>query len=388
MVEKRDSFGWAVGGWGGSEFDVYTQPGYEGKDPLAHKVYTGADHAGGPNALLCDGSVRSLAPKTDKAVWFGLITRAGSDSEGDNGKARGSLIEELKRNPPNPAASKSRISLYLLDLSSNKTTLVAAEPSPGLDQCGSPSWSQDGRQIVFDVQPLKDLPHTRIKKISMAGGRLVTKDLGPGNCPTFSPGGDRIIFLLNPNQVPGAEVGVYVMQADGADRRFLGGYGRPRWSPGGHQLLLISFTNPYEVTLIDDRANTRSGVLKIPDHKIFSIPSWAGDSTIIAAIGAEAADSIALVDVADPDEAKVKGILWKKSSGPDLKPHEPIYAPATRRCIFVGEDAKGMALYSLEPGKSTEPKRLEPGPTDNLIRDLAFSPDGRFILFSSNRPDR
>jgi Tol biopolymer transport system component len=26
--------------------------------------------------------------------------------------------------------------------------------------------------------------------------------------------------------------------------------------------------------------------------------------------------------------------------------------------------------------------------SDNLIRDLAFSPDGRYILFSSNRPDR
>ena len=26
MVEKRDSFGWAVGGWGGSEFDVHTSP--------------------------------------------------------------------------------------------------------------------------------------------------------------------------------------------------------------------------------------------------------------------------------------------------------------------------------------------------------------------------
>jgi type II secretory pathway pseudopilin PulG len=388
MVEKRDSFGWAVGGWGGSEFDVHTQPGYEGNDPLARKVYTGADHADGPNALLCDGSVRSLAAKTDQAVWFGLITRSAGDGAEDNGKARVSLIEELKRNPPKPAASKNRMSLYLLDLSSNKTTLVAAEPSPGLDQCGSPSWSQDGRQIVFDAQPYKDLPHTRIKKIRVAGGPLVMKDLGPGNCPTFSPAADRIIFLLNPDQVPGAETGVYVMQANGADRRFLGGYGRPRWSPGGHQFLLISFSTPYEVTLIDDRPNTSSGVIKIPDQKIFSIPSWAGEGTIIAAIGAEASDSIALVDVTNPDEARVKEILWKKSSGPDLRPHEPIYSPATRRSIFVGEDAKGMALYSLEPGKPSEPKRLEPGAMDNLIRDLAFSPDGRFVLFSSNRPDR
>ena len=222
----------------------------------------------------------------------------------------------------------------------------------------------------------------------MAGGRLVMKDLGPGNCPTFSPAADRVIFLLNPNQVPGAEVGVYVMQADGSDRRFLGGYGRPRWSPGGHQFLLISFTNPCEVTLIDDRPNTKSGVLKSPDQKIFSIPSWAGEGTIIAAIGAEAGDTIALIDVTDPDEAKVKEVLWKKSNGPDLKPYEPIYRRRPAVAFSWVETPKGMALYSLEPGKPAQPKRLEPGPTDNLTRDLSYSPDGRFLLFSSNRPDR
>jgi hypothetical protein len=40
-VEKRDSFGWAVGGWGGSEFDVHTAPAYNGDDTLARKVYSG-----------------------------------------------------------------------------------------------------------------------------------------------------------------------------------------------------------------------------------------------------------------------------------------------------------------------------------------------------------
>jgi prepilin-type processing-associated H-X9-DG protein len=80
MVEKRDSFGWAVGGWGGSEFDVFTSPAYEGDDPLARKVYTGSTHADGPNSLFCDGSVRRLGAKQDRALWYALITRAGGEA--------------------------------------------------------------------------------------------------------------------------------------------------------------------------------------------------------------------------------------------------------------------------------------------------------------------
>ncbi len=79
FVEKRDSFGWAVGGWGGSEFDVHTSPAYDGDDALARKVYTGSTHAQGPNALFCDGAVRALSPKLDRATWYALITRAGGE---------------------------------------------------------------------------------------------------------------------------------------------------------------------------------------------------------------------------------------------------------------------------------------------------------------------
>ena len=80
IVEKRDSFGWAVGGWGGSEFDVHTSPVYVGDDPLARKVYSGSTHTEGPSALLCDGSVRRLLAKQDRLVWYALITRAGGET--------------------------------------------------------------------------------------------------------------------------------------------------------------------------------------------------------------------------------------------------------------------------------------------------------------------
>jgi prepilin-type N-terminal cleavage/methylation domain-containing protein/prepilin-type processing-associated H-X9-DG protein len=79
FAEKRDSFGWAVGGWGGSEFDVHTSPAYEGDDPLARKVYSGSTHPQGPNVSMCDGSVRALSPKQGRKIWYALVTRAGGE---------------------------------------------------------------------------------------------------------------------------------------------------------------------------------------------------------------------------------------------------------------------------------------------------------------------
>jgi Tol biopolymer transport system component/type II secretory pathway pseudopilin PulG len=413
MAEKRDSFGWAVGGWGGSEFDVHTRANYEGDDPLARKVYTGAVHEEGVGALLCDGAVRRLTPKFDAAAWYALSTRSGGEAlkpdlpgatpilstpqgrkaEEDRrlekvGQTVARLIRQVEQHPPRPAAARSRMSLYAMDMQTGKVTLVAAEPDPGLDQCGSPSWTRDGRRILYDAQPRNKIEATRLKAIDPAERGLKTTDLGPGNCPTPSPSGDRVVFLLNPGQVVGAETGVWIMQRDGSERRRLGGYGRPCWSADGHQFLIISFARSPEVTVIDEQWGRPSGILQIPpEQTLFSIPSWAEDDAIVAVIGDEDGDTIALLDVSTPADGKVKEVLWKRSKDLAVMPREPVYSPATRRCVFVGEDAKGMALYAFERGKPGETKRLEAA-SDTLIRDLAFSPDGRYVLFSSNRPDR
>jgi prepilin-type N-terminal cleavage/methylation domain-containing protein/prepilin-type processing-associated H-X9-DG protein len=79
MVENRSSFGWAVGGWGGSEFDVNTIPNYQGDDPKLLRVFTGSYHPGGLNILMGDGSVRFLKSETEKATWYALTTRAGGE---------------------------------------------------------------------------------------------------------------------------------------------------------------------------------------------------------------------------------------------------------------------------------------------------------------------
>jgi len=294
------------------------------------------------------------------------------------------LAEQLKRHPVQPKAAPDRVGLYMMDVTNGEVTLIADQPAAGLTQSGSPVWSHDGGRILFDATPGTEWSLSRLQSIDLREGRPTVTDLGTGNCPTFSPADDRISFLSNAD---GAQNGVWLMKADGSDRRVLGDYGKPMWSPDGRQLIIMSFEYPRQVTLMDANAD-KSGLLRLPDHQIHSDPSWAGEGTIVAVIGPTEGDTIALIDVSDPRQAKVKEVLWRSANGPDVKPTYPIYSAATRRCIFVGAEAKGMALYSVQQGKAGPAKRLGPEGYDPKITGLAYSPDGRYILYSVRGPWR
>ncbi|HEY2155244.1 MAG TPA: DUF1559 domain-containing protein [Isosphaeraceae bacterium] len=79
FAEKRDSFGWAVGGWGGTEFDVNSTIAYDGDDAKLRRVFTDSYHPEGLNIAFADGSVRHVKPTVDKSLWYGMTTRAGGE---------------------------------------------------------------------------------------------------------------------------------------------------------------------------------------------------------------------------------------------------------------------------------------------------------------------
>ena len=133
--------------------------------------------------------------------------------------------------------------------------------------------------------------------------------------------------------------------------------------------------------------------MQIPGQRIFSVPSWAGDETIVAVLGSDGStersgDTLALVDLSNTDQPRVKQVLWKKGAGLNVDPLDPVYCRATKICAFAGSDAHGMAIYTLRAGKAGLPKRIERTGYDRTIRDLTFSPDGRYVLFYRNRTDR
>ncbi len=341
-------------------------------------------------AILCGlwsvlpptGGPGALGPGSTEAPAKAAVGKRTASEPARAAEAVAKMVEQIRRHPAKPSSSPDRLALHLINLETGEVTLIADEPDPGLVRIGSTSWSHDGRRILFDAMPMNQVPSTRLKCIELEGGRLVMKDLGPGNCPSFSPDDGRIVFLLNTQP----RTGVWTMQADGTNRKYLGSYGRPLWSPDSRQFMIVDFGRPRSVTIMDIDPD-KSGPLNLPGKAIFWEPSWAGPGVIAAAIGAEAPDAIALIDVAGPARARITEVLWDKAKGPDVKPYYPLYSPLTRRCVFVGIDArKGQAFYTFRCDQPDSPHRLEPGPPDRLIQDTSMSPDGRYVLFCSTRP--
>jgi len=333
--------------------------------------------------LASSGSIKAQEPKAPGAP---KATASKSRTAQDTpAQAVARLVEQLKRHPVQPKAAPDRVGLYMMDLTNGEVTLIADQPAPGLTQSGSPVWSHDGRRILFDATPGTQWSLTRLESIDLDEGRLIVTDLGTGNCPTFSPADDRIAFLSNAD---GAQTGVWLMKSDGSERRLLGDYGKPIWSPDGRELMIMSFTNPRRVMVMDANPS-KTGMLQLPDQQIFSDPSWVGEKAIVAVIGRTEGDTVALVEISEPGQAEVvRRVLWRRADGPDVEPSYPIYSATTRRCIFAGGEAKGMALYSVEEGKAGPAKRLGLEGYDPKITGLAYSPDGRYVLYSVRGPDR
>ena len=329
--------------------------------------------------------------------------QVAADPPSAEAQASASLAERLARHPigrPNKHPREAaRERLFLLDVTSGSARPIADEPAPGSIVCGSPCWSADGRRILFTACPPAtgpSLPH--IWSIELADEPGMSRDLGPGHDPSLSPDGRRIAFLSND---PGTQLGVHLMDADGSGRYTLrsklGFFGRPSWSPDGRQILVVNYCTPPSADLVDS-LTAKSRSVELSGRRFRDAPAWAGPDLLVAAIGADGADAVALIDVGLPKTspiaipvanpsfgpAKVRELLWEKGDGPDLNPGPAIYHAGTGRCVFVDRRPGSEHLMTVVAGDPSPPKRLDPDGSFTSITGLAFSPDGRYVLFSGN----
>lgn len=191
--------------------------------------------------------------------------------------------------------------------------------------------------------------------------------------------------MLSPGAEPGAEAGVWVMQADGSDRRRVSeDVGAPFWSPDGREILLCGYDDRCIVLNLETK---EGGVVEVPGQRIFSWPSWAGPGTLVSTLAAgREGESIALIDVRKPAEAKIIEVLWKRSDDLDVSPRWPVYREDTHLCYFVGEEPMKRMLLSVRRGEPGRVRRMEPRGYDDKLSGLSFSPDGRYLLFCADRP--
>lgn len=81
--EKRDGQGWAVGGYGGGDFEAAPEP-VAMDVPELRTLVTGSFHPAQVNFAFCDGSVRALRPTIERKTWYALLTRDGRETVGND----------------------------------------------------------------------------------------------------------------------------------------------------------------------------------------------------------------------------------------------------------------------------------------------------------------
>jgi len=340
-----------------------------------------------------DSGLKALRTSRQSSAANAAAALFAEGIKDDTSRAVSQLAEVLKRHPPPLSADVGfGYQAYMLDLVEGGITRIADAPLPDQICSGLPRWSHDGTRIVFDTTGAQ-WPLGRLIAIENVDGRPAYIDLGPGNHPTLSPDDRRIAFVLHPDADPGAEPGIWIMQADGLGRRRVGQFGAPFWSPDGHEFLINSYSLPTESTVIN-LDTKEGGVVKLAGDQIYSWPSWAGPGTLVSAIARNDQPwAIALLDVRKPSEARVIEILWERTKDLDVIPRWPVYWPDTRRCYFVGEVPQTKrTVYQVERGESRVAKPLEVVEHQRNMRNqqlggLSFSPDGRYLVFNANRPE-
>ncbi|WP_165222804.1 PD40 domain-containing protein [Aquisphaera insulae] len=305
---------------------------------------------------------------------------------GSPSEEAGKLVQALRRAPILRPKGSDRDRVFLMKLPGGRPVSVLDEPGYRLSFCGSISWSDDGRRIFLDASPVGLFQMAHIKSVELVAGRPVLVEHKPGNCPSLSPDGRQIAYLANSGGDCIEEPGTWVMQADGTAPRYLNVYGGPRWSPSGRKLLISGFGTPLNAQILDP-VTGKHRQIRAPGWTLLVAPEWTDDDTLLAVLSSETRHTIALLDVSNPEVARVKEVLWGSPNQTGLTPSDVVYDPRTGLCIFAATRLGEMSLYRFERGKPGSFRKLEQVARAPMIADLALSPDGSYLLYRSNGID-
>jgi TolB protein len=261
-------------------------------------------------------------------------------------------------------------------------TFIAAQESQRITNLGDfiqhLSWSPDGKSFLLSRIHKGKLGLWTVGMDGASPQQLFPKESNPTFDGSWSPDGQRIVFVYDRLEGTDGKLQIDTAQPDGSDRKNLLPHAAfdesPRWSPDGKFVAFVSTRGKnQDIWTMDSQGKNLKQLTS--DTAADNSPAWSPDGKHLAFTSGRSGNFEIWSMNADGSDQK------KLTDHPRMD-YWPVWSPEGKHIAFTSNRDGNYEIYVMDAdGKNVRNISNHPA-SDNFA---AWSPDGRRLAWISNR---